>query len=251
MEEWRDIKGYEGRYKVSNTGKIFSCITNKELHQSKTGSGYLKVCLSNGERIVGKSVHRIVAETFIPNPGKKRTVNHIDGNKTNNDVTNLEWNTYSENLRHAYKNGLNYWCDSKGNPSKKVCKIDPFTGEILKTYDSIAEAYKENKLYSDSSIIDVCKGLNITSGGYVWRYAENTKYLEDFERFIQMLKNSNTNISGKDAYKAFCEMVSCKECWLPKRHFFNLLKRKGIMQKSGTINGKTERNIIYKKAIGL
>lgn len=251
MEEWRDIKGYEGRYKVSNTGKVLSILTNKELCQSLTGSGYLKVLLSNGKSNVSKSVHRLVAEAFIPNPQKKKTVNHIDCDKTNNNVENLEWNTYSENLCHAYKNGLNYWHEGKGNPYKKVCKIDQYSGEILETYDSIADAYRANKLYSDSSIIDVCKGINITSGGYVWRYEDNTKYLEDFNRFLLMLRNSDNNTSGKEAYKSFCEIVSCKECWMPKRHFYKLLRHNGVMRSSGTVFGKTERNVIYKREIAV
>jgi hypothetical protein len=118
IEIWKDISGYEGFYKVSNMGRVksLSRIVNnnggiKVIRETilKTSSKnnwyhYVKLSINN----VGKvyRVHRLVAETFIPNPENKRTVNHIDGNKENNLITNLEWNTHSENLQHAYDTGL-------------------------------------------------------------------------------------------------------------------------------------------------
>ena len=249
MEEWRDIKGYEGLYKVSNTGEVFSCISNRLMKPSLSGSGYKQIRLSKDKKATGKMIHRLVAEAFIPNPKNKRTVNHKDGNKLNNNVFNLEWNTYSENLRHAYKHGLNYWCESKGKDFRKVCMIDEYTGEILKTYDSIGEAYKENNLFSQSSIIAVCIFKNSTAGGYVWRYAEDPRYLEDFKRFLGMIKESDNNTSGKEAYKVYCEIVTCKECEMTQKHFYKLLKYLGIMKSSGSINKKTERNVLVGREI--
>lgn len=249
MEEWRDIKGYEGLYKISNTGKVFSCISNRLMKPVFSGSGYKQVGLSKDMKVTGKMVHRLVAEAFIPNPENKRTVNHIDGNKLNNDVSNLEWNTYSENLKHAYKHGLNYWCKGKGKPFRKVCMIDEYTGEILKTYDSIGEAYKDHNLFSQTAIIDVCVGKNSTSGGYVWRYAEDPRYLEDFKRFLGMVKESEDNTPGREAYEAYCKIVSCKGCEMTQKHFYKLLKHYGIMRHCGRINGKTDRNVLVRKEI--
>ncbi len=249
MEEWKDIEGYEGLYRISNCGNVMSLIKNRVMTPAACGSGYLKVMLCKEKTYKNKMIHRLVAEAFIPNPENKRTVNHIDGNKHNNDVSNLEWNTYSENLKHAYKHGLNYWCEGKGKEQRAVCKIDQFTGEILKTYHSIGDAYKENGIFSQATIIDVCKGKKMTAGGYVWRYAEDTRYLEDYKRFLGMIKEGENNIPGKEAYKAYCSIVSCKECEMPKRHFFKLLKHSGIMRSCGRINGKTDRNVLVRKEI--
>lgn len=118
-EIWKDIKGYEGLYQVSNLGRVkalerkFTYNINtkilkekikKQCETSKRNGkqGYLCTRLKDKN---GNSkclyTHRLVAEAFIPNPDNKETVNHIDGNKHNNNVNNLEWNTFSENNKHA------------------------------------------------------------------------------------------------------------------------------------------------------
>ena len=101
-EVWKDIPGYEGIYQASNTGKIKS-LSRKYHPKDKlltpyNRSGYLCVGLYKKYQFV----HRLVAETFIPNPENKPTVNHKDGDRYNNYVENLEWATYSENIKHSY-----------------------------------------------------------------------------------------------------------------------------------------------------
>lgn len=109
MEIWKNIPQYEGIYQVSSLGRVKSLKFNKEkiLKNSLDKKGYVRVNLfKNGEALTF-FVHQLVALTFIQNPLFKDQVNHKDGNKLNNCVDNLEWCTNLENIRHAYRTGLN------------------------------------------------------------------------------------------------------------------------------------------------
>ena len=170
----KDIKGYEGLYAITDEGQVYSYQNKRFLTPAKCGSGYLKVILCRGkEDHKNLMIHRLVAEAFIPNPDEKVTVNHIDGNKQNNVVSNLEWNTYSENLKHAYSHELSSWNEKKGRPMRSVHKIDKVSGEILKTYGSISEAIKDMDGDRQSQIVDVCRGRRKSFKGYIWRYADD------------------------------------------------------------------------------
>jgi hypothetical protein len=113
-------------FEVSNNGQIRNAITQKiyKLHLNKTG--YWHVCVSLGGRNKKKvfKVHKAVAETFIPNPEYKSDVNHKDGNKQNNAVSNLEWTTHAENIDHAEKMGLSVHISGTDNISAKLSKED-------------------------------------------------------------------------------------------------------------------------------
>ena len=106
-EIWRDICGYEGLYKVSNFGRVKSlhCGREKLLKAGVSNTGYANMSLTKTKTKKNFHVHALVAGAFLPNPEGKRELNHIDGNKTNNRVENLEWITGSENTRHAIQNG--------------------------------------------------------------------------------------------------------------------------------------------------
>jgi len=119
MEVWKSIKGYEGFYEVSTLGNVKSLdrkiifsdgrirfFKGKFLNPAKTKTGYLFIGLKKSGSIKQMYLHRIVAESFIFNKELKETVNHIDGNKQNNNLINLEWNTRKENTQHAYDTGL-------------------------------------------------------------------------------------------------------------------------------------------------
>ena len=107
MEEvFVDIKDYEGFYKVSNTGKVFSCRRQKYLSQKSDKDGYKEVCLCVDEVRKYKRVHRLVAEAFIPNEESLPIINHKDGDKTNNHVSNLEWTTNYGNVIHGFNTNI-------------------------------------------------------------------------------------------------------------------------------------------------
>lgn len=111
-EIWKDIKDFEGNYQVSNLGRIRSIRTSQGTYRERikktsiSNAGYEQVNLFKNNESFTKMVHRLVAESFITNPLNKKTVNHINGIKTDNTSTNLEWNTHSENLIHASNTGL-------------------------------------------------------------------------------------------------------------------------------------------------
>lgn len=174
-EEWRDIKGYEGRYQVSNKGRIRSLdrITVKSdgniqhskgrilsLYQSTTG--YLQTRIEGGKHIV---VHRAVAEAFLPRTKGLDVVNHKSGVKTQNEPENLEWTTFSGNTLH----GVHVTKNIKKqllHPMRKVICAE--TGE---EFDSIATAAREKGLWGQN-IWHVCQGHWEKCGGYHWRYAD-------------------------------------------------------------------------------
>ena len=114
-EEWRDVIDYEGKYLVSNTGKIKSVprsvvrsngrrytVKSRILETSIDSGGYERAALSGAGKLKTIKVHREVAKAFLSRDGDREEVNHIDGVKTNNNVTNLEWCNRPENMRHAY-----------------------------------------------------------------------------------------------------------------------------------------------------
>lgn len=120
-EIWKDIEGYEGYYQISNLDRVTSMdrtvnrsscrgnmnIKGKLLKKMINTSGYKAIDLCVLGKRKAHRIHRLIATAFIPNPLNLPCVNHKDGNKLNNDISNLEWCTYSENSTHAHKTGLN------------------------------------------------------------------------------------------------------------------------------------------------
>lgn len=176
MEEiWKDIPGYYG-YQASTSGKIRSIDRTliysdgrkrvhygKELSTRKNKDGYLVACVgqsATGKRHIDIGVHILIAKTFLPNRGNLEQVNHIDGDKTNNAVNNLEWVSRSQNIRHAkYILGKDI-----GTPCKRVVCVE--TG---KEYSSIREAWR----YTGIHWTCIAKALGkkegrTTAGGFHW-----------------------------------------------------------------------------------
>ena len=148
MEEFRDIKGFEN-YQVSNLGRIYSkkrraCLKVKRL----AGRGYYQVRLSKEGKYYYKNLHRLIAETFIPNPNKYRTVNHINGNKLDNRLSNLEWADDCRQQHEACLLGL--------KPTTNHILTE---SEIIKVYEMYSKgtSVKEIAEVYDTRIQQICK----------------------------------------------------------------------------------------------
>lgn len=131
-EIWKDIKGYEGLYLVSNLGDVYSCLSNKKL---KPGSdnGYLKVNLCKNNKVKQFTVHRLVALAFLPNENNYPCVNHKDENPSNNNVNNLEWCTYKYNNNYgSIRERISKTLKGKNAGKKQSAGNHPVTGEKLK-----------------------------------------------------------------------------------------------------------------------
>lgn len=167
--EWRDTYIYGEQYQVSNTGAVRNKITGHILIPQEDKKGYLRVRLSLRNEKATAKIHRLVATAFIPNPENKPQVNHKDTDKHNNNVENLEWATNSENQIHAYKHGLNHATGKAGRKKTPVCKINLASGEVIETYESLAEAGRKNGLH-DTNIHKVLNNIRKSCGGFGWKY---------------------------------------------------------------------------------
>lgn len=177
MEEiWRDIKGFEGFYQVSNLGRVRSVdryfvnkrgqrrfYPSKILKQGLSKNGYPQVNLKKKNTYKCRKVHRLVATAFINNPMHLTQVNHIDENKMNNNVNNLEWCTASYN--NNYGTRLDRAMASK---SKGVSMIDD-KGRTLATFFNSVVASQITGI-GDRLIRGVAEGKRHSAGGYIWKY---------------------------------------------------------------------------------
>ena len=190
-EEWRPIKGYEKEYLVSTAGKVWSVRSGRTLAPKLTRAGYQRVGLSvNGER-EDFSIHRLVAEAFIPNPEGKPTVNHINEVKTDNRVENLEWATTLEQNTHGTRIAravahtdwkartlkMDYEAIAKKHDydtlnaaqMRQVVQKD-IGGNVINTFDSIGKAARSVNT-SAGHIWACCNNQRKTCKGSVWVYA--------------------------------------------------------------------------------
>lgn len=175
MEVWKDVQGFEGFYQVSDRGRLRSMDREScgrrysgKLISSACKGGYIVdiLCKDGMKKICRR--HRLVALAFIPNPESKPEVNHLDGNKLNNCVENLEWATHRENADHAWLTGL-----TKQPPAEVPIEVIQFyEGQEIATYKSIEIAGHINGI-SAADICKCCKGKRKNAGRYTWRYKEN------------------------------------------------------------------------------
>lgn len=190
QEIWKDIPNFEGRYQVSNFGRVKSL--KRKVKTGRNGyrtinetfikprndnnRGYQTINLRIYPQKYSISLHRLVAKMFIPNPNNLPEVNHKDSNPSNNNAKNLEWCTQSYNIKYAYKHGNakpTKGCFQKGNIPHNRRKINQYSknGEYLNTFNSVKEA----GLYVNtvpSNINNCLSGNTKTAKGYIWKYAD-------------------------------------------------------------------------------
>ena len=189
LEEWKDVKGFEGLYQVSNMGNFKSLdrvtqhndgrvrrIKGKVIEGSLSYRGYIQVTMSKNGVITSSSLHRLVAKTFLGEPPtSKHVVNHIDGNPTNNSINNLEWVTQKVNAQHAVSTGLvNYKTYAKykdlgyyiNDELVDVYESVKHASDVLGiNYFTILKSIKENRKLRDGSYFTLHENSNDYSLG--------------------------------------------------------------------------------------
>jgi len=183
-EIWKDIAGYEGYYQVSNLGNVrsldrkidhglyYSTVKGKSMPIRLNKKGYPKVALTKGTVFKQPFIHRLVCIAFVPNPENKPQVNHIDGNKLNNHVSNLEWVTNLENTRHSYKYLNRAERMPKAgpkHPSNRPVNQYDLNGNLLGTFYSATKAGKDLNLRL-LGIARCARGERKTYAGFKWEY---------------------------------------------------------------------------------
>jgi len=173
-EIWKDIDGYNGLYQVSNLGRVKSLdrfsgnkfVRGQFLKGEISNRGYLRVSLHNNKKVKVYTVHRLVAEAFLPNPLCKPCVDHIDTDKSNNTVMNLRWVTHQENMLNeiTYKQNI-----VQHQEKKKVINCFTLKGEFVKQYESTISVKKDG--HSAGVVSQCCNGKLKKHHGFIWRYA--------------------------------------------------------------------------------
>lgn len=170
MEIWKDVIGYENLYQVSNLGRVKNKF-GRILPQNSSGR-YLRVCLNKNKVNKKIAVHRLVAKAFIPNPNNYETVNHIDENRFNNNIENLEWCTNVENSRKYYFKGEIL--------DNNVIQKD-INGNIVSIFPTAKSASKSTGI-SRTAISGCLNKHRKTAGGYCWTYGNVTCDLCDTKK---------------------------------------------------------------------
>ena len=150
-------------YDITKEGVIINLKTNRKYKGTIGNNGYLHWQTTKNNKHYDWSIHRLIAIKYIPNPNNYPVINHIDGNKLNNSIDNLEWCTYSDNVKHAYNTKL-----IKGG-AKTVLQIDKNTNKIINIFKSEMEAGRITGI-NHSAISKVCRGVRKTAGNYKWKY---------------------------------------------------------------------------------
>lgn len=191
QEVWKDVKGFEKFYQISNFGNVRSkdrykrnnkgesLLKGKILKLHPNSKGYLRIMLNDGQVQKYYFIHRLVALHFVDNlnPEINTVVNHLDNNFLNNKADNLEWTTLKGNAQHALKQGRTIrtkeWLENLHKSLEKYCKpvigYEPLSGKSVVSFNSIQECKRNG--YDASCVCDCCKGKRKTHKGLMWKYA--------------------------------------------------------------------------------
>ena len=161
VETFVKIEGFE-KYEVSNLGKVRNIKSGRVLKTSLNNNGYLRLFLCKNNKRKHLYLHRIIATAFIDNPEEKPQVNHIDENKLNNDLSNLEWCTVRENLIHGTRTKR-----AAEKCFKKVIQLD-LNDNVLNEFESMRQAEQKTGVLV-KNISSCCNGKRKSAGGYKWR----------------------------------------------------------------------------------
>lgn len=193
QEIWKEIEGFEGRYEISNQGRVRSrvCpgVDTLIMHPTLRVRGkyhkvtYRHICLRdiNGKQ-VWKYIHVLVAKAFIPNPENKPFVDHINGTEWGDSIDNLRWCTHKENIsfdlarKHiseGQKGCRSHWYGKFGGAHAKAKSVGQYSldGRLMEIYSGVREATRQTGV-SNSSISLACRGKLVTAGGFLWRYID-------------------------------------------------------------------------------
>ena len=176
-EIWCDVKGYEGLYQVSNKGRVKSLYNGRHkkfrekiLSPQKNSQGYLFVRFYKNRKFKDYKVHRLVLSTFNPVDGMGNLdCNHLDENKENNNLSNLQWTTHKDNINHGTRNARVSEKNTNGKCSIPIAQL-ALDGKYIRSYKSSHDAEREGGGFNRSSIIACCKGKLKTHGGFKWMY---------------------------------------------------------------------------------
>jgi hypothetical protein len=144
MEIWKSIDGFEGLYEASSYGRVRNVKSSFVLNPCDNGKGYLSVTLHKDNKNNTSKLHRVIAKAFIPNPANLRDVNHIDGDKTNNHISNLEWLSPQDNHKHAKKSGL--------KATGERCAISKLNVDLVKEIRSLKNTMSQRELAKKFSV---------------------------------------------------------------------------------------------------
>lgn len=180
--KWKDIEGYEGEYQINHLGEIRTLKNSSKLKkfdilkpQLSKRNGYMYQMLYKNGKPKLVRIHRIVAKAYVPNLKKFTQVNHIDGNKQNNNASNLEWCDQHHNMKHAYDTGLQKPSEKQKDAIRNINKLKRKKvmqlkdGKAINVFSSISEASMITNT-TVSSISRCCNLKRISANGYEWRF---------------------------------------------------------------------------------
>lgn len=164
----KDIKNYEGVYQVTENGDVWSVRRNRFLKLYKNQLGYLHICLYKNNKQKSFYVHRLVAEAFLPNPDNLPCVNHKDEDKTNNNVKNLEWCSFSYNNSYGTRIERVSEKNTNGKRSKPVLQYT-LDGQLIREWPSARQAERESG-FNYGAVAACCRGELKKYKGFIWKY---------------------------------------------------------------------------------